>query len=370
MGTILIIEDDDTVRENITEILELNGFTTFSAPDGKQGFDLAINLQPDLIVCDMMMPEMDGMQVLAALRDHHDLMHTPFIFLTARVEKRDFRSAMNVGADDYLTKPFDLKDLLDTVKTNLRRKQKLERYISAKEDEVRKKIDLVSNHEINTPVFGILGASQMLFEDYFELQEKERLELAQAIYRSALRLDATLKQDALYGKLLYLLDHEEDCNHFTTGDTDQISALVSDCAKKLLILNRREGDISINVEDHSILMSFENLKTVISELLSNAFKFSEKGSIVEVLGKKDGKYYSLSIKDQGIGMDPSSVKKIYPFRQHHKDKMEQQGRGLGLFITDTIIRLHAGSIMFHTAPFKGTTVELQLPIFRSDSFFD
>jgi CheY-like chemotaxis protein len=112
MKKILLIEDNLEMRENTAEILELAGYAVFTAPDGKEGVKTALKELPDLIVCDIMMPELDGYGVLHMLSKNEAAAAIPFIFLTAKAEKEDYRKGMSLGADDYLTKPFDDTELL------------------------------------------------------------------------------------------------------------------------------------------------------------------------------------------------------------------------------------------------------------------
>ncbi|QQL50254.1 response regulator [Mucilaginibacter ginkgonis] len=119
---ILIIEDNDDIRENISEILELAGYNVYSAANGKQGVELAIKQVPDIILCDIMMPELDGYGVLYMLNKKPETAAIPFIFLTAKAERADLRKGMEMGADDYLTKPFDDIELLNAVESRLKKK--------------------------------------------------------------------------------------------------------------------------------------------------------------------------------------------------------------------------------------------------------
>lgn len=121
MKKILIIEDEPLIRENIQQILELNEFETVVASDGQSGLDSAKRFLPDLILCDMMMPELNGYEVLAALRQDPATVMTPFIFLTAKADRMDVRQGMELGADDYLAKPFDSEELLKAINTRLER---------------------------------------------------------------------------------------------------------------------------------------------------------------------------------------------------------------------------------------------------------
>jgi len=121
MKKILLIEDNPDIRENTSEILTLAGYQVSTAENGKIGVDLAQRVKPDLIICDIMMPELDGYGVLHILNKNAETSAIPFIFLTAKTEKTDIRKGMTLGADDYLTKPFDDTDLLNAIETRLRK---------------------------------------------------------------------------------------------------------------------------------------------------------------------------------------------------------------------------------------------------------
>ncbi|MEM9896778.1 MAG: response regulator, partial [Bacteroidota bacterium] len=124
-GKILVIEDQLDVRENIVELLELSSYEVRDAENGKVGVKEALQNPPDLILCDIMMPEMDGFEVLYLLSKNPKTASLPFIFLTAKAEKQDFRKGMNMGADDYITKPFDEMDLLGAIERRLTKYREL-----------------------------------------------------------------------------------------------------------------------------------------------------------------------------------------------------------------------------------------------------
>lgn len=126
MKTILVIEDNPEVRENLVEILELSNYNVLDAENGKVGVQKAINDSPDLILCDVMMPELDGFGVLHILEKNPNTANIPFIFLTAKAEKGDFRKGMNLGADDYITKPFDDVELLEAIEMRLKKSERVQ----------------------------------------------------------------------------------------------------------------------------------------------------------------------------------------------------------------------------------------------------
>ena len=116
MKRVLVIEDNDDIREGTVEILELAGYDAIAANNGKLGVELALSSSPDIILCDIMMPELDGYGVLYLLSKNPKLASIPFIFMTAKAERADMRKGMEMGADDYLTKPFDDLELFNTSK--------------------------------------------------------------------------------------------------------------------------------------------------------------------------------------------------------------------------------------------------------------
>lgn len=154
--TILIIEDNEEIRESTAEILELADYLVLTAEEGKTGVDLALKHFPDLILCDIMMPELDGYGVLYMLSKHKETARIPFIFLTAKAERADIRKAMEMGADDYLTKPFDDIELLNAIESRLKKRnqitpmQELQDKLDSHENQVALLEDLIATSRVKT----------------------------------------------------------------------------------------------------------------------------------------------------------------------------------------------------------------------------
>ncbi len=130
MKKILLIEDNDDIRNNTAEILELSNYKVIVAENGKTGVEKALEHQPDLIICDIMMPVLDGYGVLHAIHKNEAIKNTPFIFLTAKTERNDFRKGMELGADDYITKPFNGTELLNAVDSRLKKIELIKNNVS------------------------------------------------------------------------------------------------------------------------------------------------------------------------------------------------------------------------------------------------
>jgi CRP/FNR family cyclic AMP-dependent transcriptional regulator len=141
MKTILLIEDNPEIRENTAEILELANYRVSIAENGKEGIEKAYAVKPDVIICDIMMPVLDGYGVLHMLNKSEDLKDTPFIFLTAKTERNDFRKGMEMGADDYITKPFTELELLNAIEQRIKKVEMLKRRYEGSQDGMRQLLE-------------------------------------------------------------------------------------------------------------------------------------------------------------------------------------------------------------------------------------
>lgn len=167
MKKIIVIEDNLEIRENLSEILELSGYDVVQAENGKSGVQKIKESKPDLILCDVMMPELDGFGVLKIIQKIPDLKHTPFMFLTAKAEKTDFRKGMGLGADDYITKPYDDVELLEAVEMRLKKSENISfvdpnSNIKTLYDESKGKIEL--NNLVSEKEIRKYGSKEIIFE--------------------------------------------------------------------------------------------------------------------------------------------------------------------------------------------------------------
>nr|WP_298927414.1 response regulator [uncultured Allomuricauda sp.] len=148
MKKILLVEDDLSLRENIAELLDLSGFMVFDAANGMIAIEIAKRERPDLILCDIMMPELDGYGVLEVLSSYEETKHIPFIFVSAKTERQDVRRGMDMGADDYLTKPFEEEELLSAIHSRLEKAKLMDSAFSARFEAIKNKNEIRSLHEL------------------------------------------------------------------------------------------------------------------------------------------------------------------------------------------------------------------------------
>ncbi|MCK6603430.1 MAG: response regulator [Ignavibacteriaceae bacterium] len=360
MNRILVIEDEDSIRETITDILEAENYEVFSAENGAAGIDLAREVLPDLILCDVMMPGLSGFDVLAQLRKETPTEATPFIFLTARSEKESLREGMNLGADDYLTKPFTIEDLLAAIKARLRFKQKTILNTEKQLEELRLNISFAMPHELNTPIFSIIGFAESIRGDIDNLSKEEISEMAGYIHSSAKRLKSTIDKFLVYVHLRLLLSNKTELEklkeYSTFLEQDILETVAMLCAKDY----NRQQDIAVFAESADTKIKNDHFSELIREIIDNALKFSNPHTNVEITGLNNGDRYDITVRDYGRGMNLTQLSKIGAFMQFDRKLYEQQGTGMGLYIAKAIAEIYDGDISISSEPDKGTTVTVSL----------
>jgi two-component system, sensor histidine kinase and response regulator len=358
MNKILIIEDDKNVRQNIWELLELEDFNVIAAANGCIGLQLVFKEIPDLIICDVMMPELDGYGVLKALREHPTTATIPFIFLTAKSEKIDFRQGMQLGADDYLTKPFTRTELLAAVHCRLKKQVTIKQQSQKKLDNLRSSITLSLPHEMRTPLNGILGFSQLLMDEADSLDSQTISEMAEGIYKSGKRLFSLIQNFLLYAELEVIATDTERIQELQSQQTIfPTMALTNLIAKKAQKVGR-EADLQVYLYPCVIPICETRLYKIVEELIDNAFKFSESGTMVYVSNTLHNNIFTLSFIDHGRGMTPTQIAELGAYRQFERKLYEQQGSGLGLIIAKRLTELHGGELKIQSQSPEKTIVQV------------
>lgn len=362
MYTILVIEDDTIVRQNILELLTYEDFNAIAAENGQIGVKLAQEEIPDLIICDVMMPKLDGYGVLNILRQQPTTATIPLIFLTAKSDKTDLRQGMELGADDYLTKPFTRAELLAAISSRLEKQVAINQQSEKKLDELRSSITMSLPHEMRTPLNGILGFSELLMKEVNSFSRDEIREMAEGIYKSGERLQRLVQNFLLYTELEIIATDPERIkqlqNHKTIFPSKALKKLMTEQAKKA----RRYADLQVNLQTPCCLPICETrLYKIIEELIDNAFKFSEPGTTISLTSTLVSNQLTISLTDYGRGMTAAQIAELGAYRQFERQFYEQQGLGLGLIIAKRITELHGGELNIHSQAGEKTVVQVVLP---------
>ncbi|TAE30735.1 MAG: hybrid sensor histidine kinase/response regulator [Candidatus Kapaibacterium sp.] len=365
MKKILVIEDEKNIRNRIVDTLELSNeaYQVFTAENGRIGVDVAQEELPDLIISDVMMPEMDGYEVLKALRSNDETASIPFIFLSAKADMAHIREGMNLGADDYLPKPFSIDELLRTVAMRLAKFEAHEKRSKQELEEVRLRIASSLPHEFRTPLAGLIGFAEML-KNYKQFDDETVNMMIDQVRGNSERLQRLVENFLLYAQIeMSILRSGGTAKLFQEDRLTIVPELITSAVDAIAERHKRIDDLECSVENHVLTLMAHNLKKVVEELVDNALKFSAKSTKVRVDARRtDDSYYTITVSDTGRGMSKEDLENIAAYTQFDRETHEQQGMGLGLTISRRIIEGHHGTMEIASTPGQGTTVTLKLPI--------
>jgi two-component system sensor histidine kinase/response regulator len=356
VSKVLIIEDEKPILESIKEYLQVEGYECLTAPSGTTGIIIAKKELPDIILCDIKMPGINGHQVLKELRADPRTSFIPLIFVSALVDQEDLRAGMVLGADDYITKPFQPEDLLGSIET------RLEKYaiLRKRMEDLKDSISLSLPHELQTPLVSIMGYSELLTDKFKDGSDSEALEFSQAILEAGVRLNRLIKNFIFYEKLKQLSTDKklvDQIKSFTKVTPD----LIHRSANKVVERYERKIDLLIDAQQAEVTLPVDYFSILFEELLDNAFKFSERGTKVSVESGRNENFYQLSITDEGRGMSNEQISAVGAYLQFERDKYEQQGMGLGLIISMKIAELFGGELNINSEYGKGTKIVARFP---------
>ncbi len=364
MVKIAVIEDEETILRDVLETLALEGYEVQGASNGRSGVDLVRQFRPDLVLCDIMMPGLNGYSVLMEVRSDPATTTTPFIFLTAKTDRDSMRRGMVLGADDYIPKPFSAPELLEAVRARLERQAALAREFDRKVSALRDNVILMMlPHELRTPLVSILGYSELLIADGEQLPGERIVEMAQCINRAGQRLHHLVENLLIYAQIEVLRVTPERLEALRRFRFPRPRAFLKSVAEGKAQQAKREADLSLHLDDVEAVQIIEdNLRKVAEELIDNAFKFSPPGTPVQVAAFAENGCYVLQISDRGRGMTAEQIANIGAYTQFDRTFYEQQGAGLGLVIAKSLTELHGGWFRIESQPELGTTVQAALPL--------
>lgn len=363
MTKILVIEDHNDLRNDVVEMLKLEKYTALGAENGRSGIEAAHRELPDLILCDIMMPELNGYEVLERVRKNPLTATIPFIFLTAKTDRFDQRHGMVLGADDYLTKPFVVDELLDSVRSQLQKRADLNAAANRRVEELRNSIVTSLPHELRTPLNTIIGFSDMMSLEAHRLKPDQITDWANHINSAARRLFRMVENHLYYSRLVVSLQSPQalaEARRFTTHDTHAVIDLQATQQAEQM---GRIDDLRLTItENRPTRIHSDDLSLIVKELVENALKFSEPGDQVVISGGPLDEYYEICIEDYGRGIQAQDIKNIAAYVQFERGYYEQQGIGLGLAIAKALMALYDGHVAIESDYGERTRVTLQIPL--------
>jgi len=335
---ILVVEDEELVRANIVDLLEAEGYETQEASDGEQALHLLWQNPPDLILCDVRMPKLDGFALLSRLSQEPRLRVIPFIFLTARVEREDQRLGMNLGADDYITKPFSRKDLLTAVQRRLEKRRHISETAVHHHAHTVEQILNDLPDDLMTPLQRLLAFSQSMM-NMTELPARigEIRDLGRQLHKTTRQLLNLVRQYVLLNRLLQLGKDLEQVQALRMLVTLTAHEVIQDVALSFAEQGGRKNDLEIELEPVSLAMGEEWLVNLLECGLDWALSHSLYGERIILTGK----VLSASSYELRLSYSPIHplVEEIYPSPIPEK-------KPLTFRLMEGILELHDGSLGF------------------------
>jgi DNA-binding response OmpR family regulator len=358
MHRILIIEDEPAIRNQMAKIFRFEGFETLEAENGRLGAATAIASLPDLIICDIMMPGLDGFGVLQTLRDNPRTAMIPFIFLTALVANQDVRHGMEEGADDYITKPCQPAVLIGSVRRRLEKRNRQIEESRLRAEEVSLAVATSVPSEILETLDRITTVTNLLALKY-DGQDIQAAAMHQSVVQETVRLRRMMRRLHLYAQLPQLY-----ANRFELVRTLQptaAGAVIERAAREVGRMWKREEDLVILLEQVHLPLGEDYLILLVEELVDNACKFSAPGTPVEVRGHGTREFWSLAVSNHGAGMSADQISRIGAFKQFWNGSKKPQGLGLGLALAQGVARLHGCEFTVQSSA-EATTATILVPV--------
>ncbi|MCB0106665.1 MAG: response regulator [Caldilineaceae bacterium] len=368
-ATILVVEDNVDLNMAICEILESFEFEVHSAKDGFDALGWLKGNKPDMILCDIMMPGMDGYTLLKHTRADNSLRTLPFMFLTARTSVADRRMAKEIGIEDYLTKPVDSNDLIAAINNALRRRQIMQAEMQEQLNGLRDRIVGILQHEFRTPLTFVLGYAEYLLDvTNSDFNVDELRTSATAILDGGRRLQQLIETFLLLAELQNRELDMKDAGKVRAIDLwmDTIQEFTPICATAGLHLN-----LSSDNDDAYLLADTEMVREALRRLMDNAIRYRRPESKVIWLSVESvptATYVGLRIRDEGAGMPAEQLKRYATaFEQYDRDNRTEPGAGLSLALIRHVAHLHGGSLEIESDLGVGSTFTLWLPAALKDA---
>ncbi len=377
---ILIVEDKPQDVEILQFILEEAGYRVKSSNNGQQGIDMAIQLLPQLILMDVMMPDINGFEACRRLKSNSTTSGIPIIFITAKVSDSDEAEGFEAGAVDYIAKPVNEPIVLARVKTHLELKSyrdSLETLVSqrtqalndtlrelARSNQMKDEFLASINHELRTPLNGIQGSLLLLEDTHLSPEQNQLVNTAtnSVFSLGGIVEDVLILTEAVSGTLK-LIEKPFFLNH-------SIETLI-ESTKTPALLKGLEFTWQIHEEvPNNYVGDATQIMRMIGYLLANAFKFTQKGSINlavdinEAASSEDSAMLVFKVKDTGIGIPIEKQKVIFKLFQQAEGTITRRfgGLGIGLTICQSLLRLMKGKLTFSSIVDLGSTFTISLPI--------
>ncbi len=360
MKKILVIDDDHSVRTLVGKTLR-SRFNVTTVNDGQAGLDTALSTQPHLILCDVNMKGLDGYATLFSLRQNPLTCDTPFIFMTGEASAPGMRHGMELGADDYLPKPFVPQQLFAAIDTRLAKHELMRGQAEEKFRELQKTLANSIPSELLAPMDNLLALTELIGKGYRAFEVDEIVAMSRDVHRLATRVRQQIENCLALAELMLLAREPERRCRWHERTMIHVLDIVEPAVVQKAKLVERGNDLRVSFSYAQANIHPGALKKIVEEILDNAFKFSKPGTRVEVgVFSNDGQG-TIQIADQGPGIAPHEIAKLGGFIRFEQRLVEAKGCGLGLAIAKGLTELNDGQFSIRPGENGGTIVQIILP---------
>ncbi len=374
--SILVVDDEPFFFDAVEALLDDEGYQLHYASCGQDALDSLAMFAPDLILLDVLMPGLDGIEVCRRIKTSVEWQMVPILMVTALSDKEDLARCLSEGADDFISKPVDPLELRARVQSLLRIKRQYDRIQSLSQgqaatiamlqkslNQLRSNVAMSLPHELNTSLNGVSGIIDLLLSRRMSMSDGEIHEFLDIAQESAHRLEKLIHRFLVYLQL------EVDTNHADGSPKRKVQpvsiesqSFIEYCAKQQAKISQRIDDLVCNLQGATIMAHPMDLKFIVEELLENAFKFSDPGALVAVFSNVEDGELVFKVIDHGRGMTSEQIEKIGAFMQFDRGYYEQQGIGLGLEIIKKLALLHHWRFAISSQEGKGSAIGIVLPL--------
>jgi len=360
---ILIIDD---IAENIkvaANVLKKHNFNISYAKSGKAGIERAEKVRFDLILLDIMMPELDGFEVCRLLKKNQKTREIPVIFLTAKADEESLRRGFEAGGVDFITKPFKTTELLARVNTHIQLKF-VQEQLSRTNEEIRlanenkDKLLSIIAHDLRNPFSVLITFSKLIMDSFDEFSREDILTYMQSFYDTSKQgfnlLDNLLKWSKSQTGKMEIIRERLDMNDLVE---ETVTLLNSQALNKNIKLTNNVRDNLFAFADTNMIL------TVLRNLISNAIKFTKKGGVVKIEGRKEHDQIVIDVIDNGVGIDEDDIPKIFRIDIKHSTSGTEgeRGTGLGIILCKEFIEKNNGTLNIKSKLNEGSTFSFTLP---------
>jgi two-component system sensor histidine kinase/response regulator len=362
MARVLVIDDDPLYLDMVVQALTEDGHDVQRAENGLEGIDKVRAYRPELVISDVIMDGADGYQVLATLRGEPSLAAIPFIMMTGWSSSGGQRQGMNMGADDYLPKPFSSAELLESVKAQLRRKEQVQSPVTERSTVSEVATNVLLPAEISRSIQTLHALAAALSREENPPSPEDVRQMGAVLGAAAWRIQRSVDNFVLYVQLIRLEQDPHGRRMLSQAPALDSLPFLTDRADRLASAHRRHRDLHLKLKAGRISMGPEYLGRILDELLENALTYSEPGTPIEVVSAFAPERFGLAITDHGRGMNEQQIARTEAHVQDGQMDPHREGLGLGLAIVRSIATLHGGSLSIKNKPGEKTRVSVEIPL--------